>query len=807
VRPLFVLFLLALSPLPAAAQAPAARQIYQSLNGLRVDPARVYRVRHLSLRRDAVRIAFEEGKLGLLAPHEGRITGAVFTGTARVIALPRDPVERRSLARFLDEPLLDQPVLRAYMRFTDDTANELLAQLERAGAKPVDEPTFVEDWNSIVADLNQWHSLRILADWLSEKPQPYFYAGVMGGRVGSFDVLVDDRRSEQVLIGQVQYAEGVRYFDTWTAFPRGDRNTPLYPFVPVRYSVETAIQSDLSLVGRTVLEFKAATGKERLVGLELSRRLRLERAALTDGTALEFFQNEEVKRDEVAQRGNDSVFIVLPKAPAAGETLALDLAYRGSVITDAGNGVYFVGERGSWYPHVGSTGMFAAFRLDFRWPKRLALVATGKQVEEREEGEWRSGRWESESPITVAGFNLGEYAVAKLEGAPWHVEVYANRKLEQELANRFNRPTVITMRSATGTRMTQRIIWPEPAPSPAAYLKPLGADIAEAIRFIEKLSGPFPFSKLAVAQIPGSFGQGWPGLLYISTLSFLSPEQQSRAGFSQRTQEQFSELVPAHETAHQWWGNLVGWGDYRDQWISEGIANYIALMFRSSKLQSEKELNEWLDYYRRDLLTKEPGSDVAPRDYGPVTLGYRLRSSKSPNGFNRVVYARGTWIFHMLRSLLREPGAKIPDARFARMLQALVRDFRLREMTTRDLQKAAEKEMTPAIDLEGGRSLDWFFDQFVYGTQIPKLSVEFSVRPQADGRFVVRGKLKQSEVPENFIVPVPIYAARTGTSESKPLYLGTVIAAGPETSFSFATRVSPKKLLIDPNMTLLCVTQ
>ncbi|MBI1739112.1 MAG: hypothetical protein HYR58_07680 [Acidobacteria bacterium] len=336
--------------------------------------------------------------------------------------------------------------------------------------------------------------------------------------------------------------------------------------------------------------------------------------------------------------------------------------------------------------------------------------------------------------------------------------------------------------------------------------------------------GPFPFERLAVAQIPGSFGQGWPGLLYLSTLSFLTPTDQSRAGIGRRTQDQFSELVPIHELAHQWWGNVVGWGSYRDQWIQEGLANYLALMFAESRQPGE--LAARLENYRSDLTAKENGSE-APDEIGPLALGYRLRSSKSPGGYAQLVYPKASWAFHMLRMMLRQSGAppvakksgatkspevsREPDERFEKLMQTLLTNYRHRALTTADLQREVEKVMTPEMDLEGSKktpgrpgAMDWFFDQWVGGTGIPKYKVEFDVKPAGE-RFLVRGKLKQSGVPVSFIAPVPLYSP--GTVGGKPVLLGTVVTNGEETPFLFTVRTAPKKLLIDPNLTLLCQTE
>jgi hypothetical protein len=95
--------------------------------------------------------------------------------------------------------------------------------------------------------------------------------------------------------------------------------------------------------------------------------------------------------------------------------------------------------------------------------------------------------------------------------------------------------------------------------------------------------------------------------------------------------------------------------------------------------------------------------------------------------------------------------------------------------------------------------MDWFFDQWVRGTGIPRYEVEFKVVPQGQ-TFVVRGTLKQSAVADHFLARVPLYAA--GPS-GKPVLLGAVITGAPSTPFHFTSRVNPKRVLIDPNQTVL----
>jgi hypothetical protein len=110
--------------------------------------------------------------------------------------------------------------------------------------------------------------------------------------------------------------------------------------------------------------------------------------------------------------------------------------------------------------------------------------------------------------------------------------------------------------------------------------------------------------------------------------------------------------------------------------------------------------------------------------------------------------------------------------------------------------------MTAAMDVEGSRRMNWFFDEWVRGTGIPHYSVKYEVKTKGT-EFVVTGVLEQQGVNDDFSVPVPIYGVRIGAKAER---LGTVITSGRETRFHFGTRVRPTKLAIDPHLTVLCTT-
>jgi hypothetical protein len=794
---------------PSRSAPRTAHQLYEALNALRLDSASVYQIRpehRIELRRGDAKISFDQGELVFFAPLDSEITGAVFSGRGHILALPRDTIEKQQMARFLDSPILDQDFASAYMRFTDTTSADLLRQLQAVGLKPESNSTAASRWEPVVSQLNAAHTLRIFCGTLVAIPRPYFYASLDGIATGPFDVVLDSMRAEPFVLGQQHTSAGSTFYDVWASYKILDA-IPMTPdFRALHYAIDTSILADHSLHAAATVNLRALGAGNRFLIFALSRALKVESVTGADDQKLEYFQNEDMTPQERSVRGNDFLFVVLPHSLARDSEFSVRFHYRGNIISDAGNDVFFVAARESWYPHFGDSADFAAYDLTMRWPRKLRLVATGAKIDEHEEADFRVGRWKTEKPVSVAGFNLGEYASSSVTTANYSIDVYANRQVEQQLAKRLADSVTSEIQPAGPSRpllgMNQNL--PPLPPNPAIALKQLGKDIDASIRFYETYAGPFPFHNLSVSQIPGTFGQGWPGLLYISTYSFLSADIQRRAGLSSSSQEHFSELVPFHEVAHQWWGNVVGWSSYRDQWIDEAIANYLALLFADMHKNPDHTLRVWLQRYRQRLIEKAPNADQPAGEIGALALGTRLNSSKSPDAYDDLIYAKGAWVIHMLREMLRQPGAN-PDARFNALLRTLMTKYAYRALSTQDLRHEIETVMTPAMDLEGGHSMEWFFEQWVQGTGVPHYRAEFTVHKSDSGTgYSMRGKLFQENVPQSFIARVPLYAAIPG---ARPVLLGTVVAAGPETQFRFTSAASPRKLLIDPHMTLLCTTQ
>jgi hypothetical protein len=343
---------------------------------------------------------------------------------------------------------------------------------------------------------------------------------------------------------------------------------------------------------------------------------------------------------------------------------------------------------------------------------------------------------------------------------------------------------------------------PGPPPSPARNAHLVAEETAHAIDFLSSQLGPFPYSSLALTQMPGKTSQGWPGLIFLSSFAFLTPQQREALRFSPQANVLYGKLMPAHEAAHQWWGDLVGWRSYRDQWIGEALANYCVLMMLEHDRPQDFAL--MMQTYRRQLLEKnKAGMELLQA--GPVTLGMRLSSSKFPDAYDAIAYGRGTWLFHMLRYMLRDAAVQSHtgtdgEEPFVRVLRTLQQRYAGKVMTLRDVQEAFEENLPPSLRYEGRKSLDWFFDGWVNGTAIPRLELTGTKFVRKGKLILASGTIKQEDAPADLVTSVPIYALAAGKT---PVLLGRVFADGAVTQFRLRAPAGSRKLLLDPYQTVL----
>ena len=812
-----------------------AETLFLELHRVGLDPARVYQVRGASLERSAVHITLEDGTIAFTEDVLGRVTGAFFEGDGEILLTPPNEVERKSMSLFTGMAILEERFATAYFRFNDDTMMELRPDLRAAD----NAEQFVARWGETARNLAQADAMRLLLSFSRALPaaaaasSPHsgriallgdrlLHARLQGTKLGMFDVYFDSMAAEQVLVGQARTVEGgVTYYDVWTSFApiaarqaqnlleqstESESPRPRTESIAVRrYEIAVDVKPPKQIHAEARLQLDVTRGDERALLFELSRFLHVESVEM-NGQPVEFIHNPAIEGTQLSRRGNDLLAVILPAPTQSGQKIELRFAYGGEVLAEAGSGLLYVGARGTWYPNRGA--VMADFDLSFRYPPGWTLVATGKPAPVsaatpgRTDGE-QEAHWVSERPIPMAGFNLGKYKLATVQAGNVIVETYAAAGVERDFPGAPAQVIEVNPRDAVPR---QTVVLTPHNPSPVDTELSVAEDAARAVQYYAERFGPFPYSRLALTQMPGPESQGWPGLVFLSSYAFLNEEERRQLHFPS-FRRVLQQQIPAHETAHQWWGDLITWSSYRDQWFSEGLANYCSLMMVQEK--NPAWFREIMNRYRDELLERNKDG-VSPMDAGPVTLGGRLLSSRFPEGYEAISYGRGTWLFHMLRTMLldataEEPRRKTqngvgPDEPFVRALRKLRQRYEGKSLSTRELFDVFAENLPPALRYEGKMSLDWFLVGWVNGTALPRLelkAVKFNPKGSAT---MVSGTILQKAAPENLVTSVPVYALLAG---KKFVLLGRVFADGEESSFHLSAPAGTHKIVLDPNETIL----
>jgi Peptidase family M1 domain len=789
--------------------------LYSRLRSIGLDEHRVYRIRGAVIDRSNLHLDFETGTLAFTEDICGRITGAFFEGEGEILLRPPNRVERASLALFTGMAILEEQFSTGYLRFNDDTAESLRPFLSPAP----DGADVVKQWDDMARSLAESDALRILMDFSHFLPTPtgpepaqnfprLLHARLQGKKLGGFEVFWDAAAAEALWAGQVRLRDGIPFWDVWTSFsgaPAGmgrSTGSSAGDVTLTSFRIRASVQPPTTLRASAEIDVLIRNGGRRTLLFELSRYLNID-AVQMDGRSLDFIHNQALEGTQLRRKGNDLVAVVFPAPLQSGEKLKLLFSYAGEVLSEAGSGLLYVGERGTWYPNFGLIA--AQFDLEFQYPVGWTLVATGKPVPSTltDAPGQQTSHWVSEGPIAVAGFNLGKYIRAEAKAGTVVVKAYGTAGVERSFP-KAPPDTIEPSQPFPGQRHPLPILVSPPPPSPARNTQAVADKAARAVNSFSQWVGPYPFSSLAITQMPGGLSQGWPGLIFLSSAAFLSPQEQADLHLDPMVALLSGEAL-VHETAHQWWGDLVLWNSYRDQWFVEGLANYMALVMLEQ--QNPAQFRQVLEKYRSDLLSKNKDGEWL-RDAGPVTLGTRLISSHFPGGYDAISYERGTWLFHMLRCMLRDSeavshsrnGPAYPEEPFFRALRRVRERYPGKSISTGQLLEVFEEELPRPLWYENRRSLDWFLEGWINGTAMPRLEVREVRITQKEHGVSVAGVIAQKDAPDDLVTAIPVYAV---TAKNSRVFLRMVLADGPETPFRLSAPAGTHRIVLDPRHTVL----
>jgi hypothetical protein len=681
----------------------------EGLYKIRVNTARPLTARNLEITSEDLVIALQEGSVYLVECDEG-VTGLVLIGRGEMRFSPTSAAERGQVKIFSGNDTLTSPFEEAFIRMSPSDYQKRVTTASLTASAPQERLTrraleiFARESNrSFNVDLqdlsaDSWHLLPPIDDFLAEVD------------TRRFDTLTYTRSSAQ--------AEDV------TVFRRKDRRTiALYPSVAklaargrfysddalrdydvLDYSIDATIDPERQTIqGRARLAIRVRSTALSNVFLRLNEAL-----TVTSVTSVEYGRLLYLRI-----RGQNNVLVNLPRLLPQDSDLTLVVSYDGrvpsqdldvdavSVLADAQeqattevtDPAFLLSNRAFWYPQ-NPVPDYATASLRITVPQGWTCIASGQPVPTSSvvslKDILRDGRlfeFKASEPLrylalVVARFTrVGEADIA----------------LPDSLAA-----------SAGIDRLTVAV---EAQSSQRFRGRNVAQQVEEIMRFYASIVGDIPYKSTTVAllesDLPGGHSPGYFAVIKNPLGLSNATWRNDPAAF-----EGFPEFFLAHELAHQWWGQAVGWKNYHEQWLSEGFAQYFAALY-AQKTRGERTFVEMLRQFRRWSLTDS--------DQGPVHLGYRLGVVKgNVRVFRALVYNKGAAVLHMLRRLLGD------DTFFAGLR---------RFYADRRYQKAGTEDLERALEAESGRVLDRFFERWIYSTDIPRLRYSATI---GNGAVTVR---------------------------------------------------------------------
>lgn len=725
---------------------------------LEMDLTQQYEVRDLTFVAPGLTLRMASGAVFLGRVADGA-TALIFRGKGEMLFAPADPAEQVQIRAFTGKPAVDTGIESAFLRLNpyEFDARIAVSQLvpttlhtgDVARARQIFDEFGRRSYTLNLGDLttDRWSLLPPVGDVLAEiRTRRHGILTYVRSTDDAEDVsLFDRQRGRNISV----YASPERLATRGPYYSEDDATA----YDVEHYAVDVKFDPERDWIsGRGSLRLR--TRIEGLSTLSLK---------LAEALSVSSISSPELGR-VLALRvaGQSGVLVSLPRALPRGSELVLDVFYAGrlppqaidreaisvdgqaqSAPNPAGmqdliippEPRFLYSNRTYWYPQASVTD-FATAALQITVPAQFQVVASGSLINSTvtpvAEGSDRGGDSRAERTVQYLADRPLRYLAAIISrfvpvgSAPAATPAIAPPAIggtdATDAARSVAVDVVATPRLLRGNRS-------------------LPDRVAGIVAFYASAIGEAPYPHVTVATLDAELPSGHsPAYFAIWNQATLPTTLSWRDDPVALTGHPFFFL--AHEIAHQWWGQAIGWKNYHEQWLSEGLAQYFAAMYAAQDRGPETE---------RSLFSQMRTTAMELSRHGPVHLGYRLGHIQGDGRiFRGLVYNKSAVVLHMLRRLIG------PDA-FSRGIQRFYRTHRF--------QKAGTDDLRAALEAEAGIPLGRFFERWILGFQLPQ--ARLSWRMDADGAHVF---LRVQQTGDTFDFPLTVavqYA--NGQSESVEL--------------------------------------
>ncbi|MDQ3171974.1 MAG: hypothetical protein M3Q55_17730 [Acidobacteriota bacterium] len=670
--------------------------------------AKQFAVRNLTLTSTDFTLRMASGA-AFIAEAAGGTTAIVLRGKGELLFTPSDEAERAQLRIFDGEPVLRAGFTEAFVRLhpselaSRTNAGSLVERALDAGdhqrAQQYFDASVNKTYSLDLQDLSRdrWSLIPAAGDLVAE---------VRTGKFGDLTYALSSGESEDISLFHRASRRNISVYASQAQLAGRGRfysEDDLSDYDILDHDIDVRMTPEREWIEGT------ARVRARVRALSMSTmRLRLAESLVVRSV----ISKEHGRLMHLRVIGQNNVIVTLPRAVSRDDTIELEVRYGGRLaaqlpdrevaavsadqdfepITIPPEPRWIYSNRSYWYPQSTVTD-FATSRLRITVPEPFDVLATGVQ---------------NGSPVS---------APAAPDAGLARTFTFESGKPARYLSCIISRFTqVVSTSVGGGAPATLNVV---ASPRQAARARATGEQAERIFSFYRTLLGSAPYPQLTVAvsesDLPGGHSPA-----YFVIVNQILPTANVTWRSDPVSFDNYPSFFLAHEIAHQWWGQAVGWKNYHEQWISEGFAQYLAALYAGEQ-GGPRSLANVMRQMRRWALEHT--------DAGPVYLGYRLGHIENDSRvFRAVVYNKSAVVLHMLRRIVGD------EPFFAGM-----RHFY--EQST--FAKAGTEDFRRVMEAETGRNLERFFERWIYGFAVPEVKVTHRVEEAPDGTSVVVVRAEQ----------------------------------------------------------------
>ncbi len=729
---------------------------FRTLYKIGIPSGRSEKVRSVEITHRDIRISFRNPAV-FYDNIPGMETALIVVGKGTVLFTPSDPIEKHQLELLYRKKYLEDTIDYVFIRCSNDYFSSNIVIQEATGTEPISESVKNKAYSVFARNYKRSFTFEnpLDEDLLSFLPRgDEVVFEFKAKKAGELTYIYYPFSDEEVSLYDRKKDRAISLYHPQAENDPGLKN--MFISFEDKYDIEAY---DIE-VGYTPARFYL-TGKaqirvspkvESLDSLKFRFSSDLQILKIQDEEGRELFFTQDKLRDllyvyfisplQLDRRASIEVFYrgrMIPPIPSTDVIAQVGLNQK--ISFERRYETFLFTKNACWYPSPSEEDYFTS-RLKIIVPPEFGCVGTGQVVEKGQLERMgdvveieKTGSavyiYESKQPVKYLAFIVGKFDRQREGNDPIPLQTYISNEIMALSPNLF-----------TQTK--------------------------DVLDYYIRHFGPYPYGKLGIVLRvwPTSGGHSPPSFIVLNELAWVSDRESIPLIFDTPVGLfNWEEYFLAHEIAHQWWGQGVSFATYRDQWLSEGLAQFSCALYLKEKYGPRAYA---------DILKKFARWTEKKSHKGPINLGARL-SYFDYDAYQAIIYDKAALVLMMLHDFLGE------DVFFSGLRQFF---------ETYKFRAARTENFIQTMENVSGQDLSEFFQGWLYSYELPHVKTSTSVE-RGDEGFLL--KVRVSQLEGRFQFPLWVQWTTEGEIQHQ-----MVVVTDARQEFIIPTGKKPENVRVNP---------